>query len=231
MTEFLRWVALGDSYTIGTAVAAAERWPDQLERRLAAGLAHDPPSTTLRLVANLAVDGSASADVLRDQLPRLEAEPAPGFVSVLVGVNDVVRGVLRRHLSRHRRADPRRAPPPGGGRSCPGRRDAGLHRHADGARLRRPRCPPGGDRRGERAPRRGVRERGIAYRRRDRRDLARTRPADPALVAADGLHPSGAQYRRWVVERIEPAVRSLPCVSQTGYSVTFSGVPSFADRS
>ena len=33
--------------------------------------------------------------------------------------------------------------------------------------------------------------------------------ADPTLVASDGLHPSAAQYRRWVVERIEPAVRGL----------------------
>ena len=32
---------------------------------------------------------------------------------------------------------------------------------------------------------------------------------DPALVASDGLHPSAAQYRRWVSERIEPAVRGL----------------------
>ena len=32
---------------------------------------------------------------------------------------------------------------------------------------------------------------------------------DPTLVASDGLHPSGAQYRRWVTERIEPAVREL----------------------
>ena len=32
---------------------------------------------------------------------------------------------------------------------------------------------------------------------------------DRTLVASDGLHPSGAQYRRWVTERIEPAVREL----------------------
>ena len=32
---------------------------------------------------------------------------------------------------------------------------------------------------------------------------------DPTLVASDGLHPSGTQYRRWVIERIEPVVRSL----------------------
>ena len=64
---------------------------------------------------------------------------------------------------------------------------------------------------------------------------------DPALVASDGLHPSAAQYRRWVSERIEPAVRRLLAsaepgrqrsgVSQTGYSVMFSGLPSLAERS
>ena len=32
---------------------------------------------------------------------------------------------------------------------------------------------------------------------------------DASLVAGDGLHPSGAQYARWVTERIEPAVREL----------------------
>ena len=35
----LRYVALGDSYTIGTSVSEAARWPDQLVARLAA----DPP--------------------------------------------------------------------------------------------------------------------------------------------------------------------------------------------
>ncbi len=31
---------------------------------------------------------------------------------------------------------------------------------------------------------------------------------EPELVADDGLHPSGEQYRRWV-DAIEPVVRSL----------------------
>ena len=33
-------------------------------------------------------------------------------------------------------------------------------------------------------------------------------PADPALVADDGLHPSGKQYRGWV-ELIVPAVERM----------------------
>ena len=34
------------------------------------------------------------------------------------------------------------------------------------------------------------------------------RPTDRSLVADDGLHPSGAQYGRWV-ERIAPVVEAL----------------------
>ena len=39
--------------------------------------------------------------------------------------------------------------------------------------------------------------------------ISRDAAADPSLVASDGLHPSAAQYRRWVDERIEPVVRRL----------------------
>ena len=82
----LRYVALGDSYTIGTSVAPADRWPD----RLVAALGGDPPA--LELVANLAVNGSTSADLLWKELPML-ARLDPEFASVLIGVNDVVQGV------------------------------------------------------------------------------------------------------------------------------------------
>ena len=56
----LRYVALGDSYTIGTSVAARERWPDTLVRALGA----DADGTTrLELVANLAANGRTSGDL------------------------------------------------------------------------------------------------------------------------------------------------------------------------
>jgi lysophospholipase L1-like esterase len=84
----LRYVALGDSYTIGTGVAAHERWPDQLVARLAASW----PAPPLTLVGNLAVNGWTSADVLRGELPRLWPL-APEFTTLLIGVNDVVQGV------------------------------------------------------------------------------------------------------------------------------------------
>ena len=81
----LRYVALGDSYTIGTGVRPPDRWPDQL----CAALGDEPG---LELVANLGVNGYTSADLIRHELPALEAL-APEFASVLIGVNDVVQGV------------------------------------------------------------------------------------------------------------------------------------------
>ncbi|HUQ79374.1 MAG TPA: SGNH/GDSL hydrolase family protein, partial [Patescibacteria group bacterium] len=83
----LRYVALGDSYTIGTATrTAAERWPDQL----VAALAGRRP--TLELVANLGVNGFTSRDVIEVELPQLAALD-PDFATILIGVNDVVQGV------------------------------------------------------------------------------------------------------------------------------------------
>ena len=82
----VRYVALGDSYTIGTAVTIRERFPDQLVAALR------PDHANLELVANLGVNGYTSADLIRDQLPKV-AGLAPDLVTVLIGVNDVVQRV------------------------------------------------------------------------------------------------------------------------------------------
>jgi len=82
----VRYVALGDSYTIGTAVAEPDRWPNQLVARLGG----NPPA--LDLVANLGVNGYTTDDLIRAELPALE-RLRPQFVSLLIGVNDVVQAV------------------------------------------------------------------------------------------------------------------------------------------
>ena len=82
-----RYVALGDSYTIGTSVRPEERFPDQLVAALRRRRAEAPSSS-----ANLGVNGYTSADLIRDELPAVEGL-APDFVTVLIGVNDVVQGV------------------------------------------------------------------------------------------------------------------------------------------
>ncbi|MGH2464710.1 MAG: SGNH/GDSL hydrolase family protein [Candidatus Limnocylindrales bacterium] len=87
----LRYVALGDSYTIGISVARSDAWPEQL----VAALGNGPDGLPrLNLLANLATNGRTSRDVLRDQLSRAVLLD-PQFVSLLIGVNDVVQGVSR----------------------------------------------------------------------------------------------------------------------------------------
>ncbi len=78
----LRYVVLGDSYSFGDGVKQADRWPNQLARILR-------PDLDLDIVANLAGRSSTSREVIDDQLPQL-MELQPQFVSVQVGVNDVI---------------------------------------------------------------------------------------------------------------------------------------------
>jgi lysophospholipase L1-like esterase len=195
----LRYVALGDSYTIGTAVAEPERWPDQLVA--AQGGAGAP----LRLVANLAMNGFTTADVIGAELPRLD-ELRPGFVTLLIGVNDVVQGVpdgtYRAHLETIfddllRRLAPTRVlavttpdytvTPAGADYGDPAERRAGIVQ-ANGTMH-------------EVAASREIAVVDIL-------DLSQRAAADRSLVAGDGLHPSGAQYALWVA-RIAPVVRDL----------------------
>src|SRR5262245_37859886 len=201
----LRWIALGDSYTAGTSVAPGDGWPDQLVRRLDA----DPvPGVRLRLVANPAVNGYASVAVIREELPVLGRDPDLGFASLLVGANDAVQGVPEADF----------------------RANVGTILDACLARLPANRVlgvetpdytvPPMGAACGEPAERRAAiirfnalfadacAARGVRF---VDGILAISTEAgrDPTLVASDGLHPSAAQYARWVRERIEPAVREL----------------------
>ena len=186
----LRYVALGDSYTIGTALKTVERWPDQLVARLAAASPGDPP---LELARNLAVNGRTSADVIRDQLPRLWPLE-PEFATVLIGVNDVVQGVT---LDTYRR-------------NVATLLDALLGRlGAD--RLLTVSTPaytvtPQGAASGDAVLAEESAGRSIAHV--DIHDLSLRASDDRSLVADDGLHPSGRQYALWV-DRIAAVVMPL----------------------
>ncbi len=195
----LRYVALGDSFTIGTSVEPAERFPDQL----VAALGTTAP--TLELVANLGVNGYTSADLARDELPAL-ADLEPEFVTVLIGVNDVVQGVpietYETTVTTILDALVARLPadrivtvaipdytvtPAGADYGDPTQQhDAIVASNAVMERL--------------------AGARGIAYV--DIFDLSLRAADDRSLVADDGLHPSGRQYALWV-ERIQPVVERL----------------------
>jgi lysophospholipase L1-like esterase len=79
-----RYLALGDSYTIGESVAANERWPNQLAKSLAAEGFH----TEVTIIART----GWTADEL---WKVIEADPPTGtydLVTLLIGVNDQYRG-------------------------------------------------------------------------------------------------------------------------------------------
>ena len=159
----------------------------------------------LDLVANLAMNGFTSRDVIESELPRLD-ELRPGFVSLLIGVNDVVQGVGEATYGRNvaailddlmGRLSPNRivavttpdytVTPEGGSYGDPATQAAAIRRA--NAILR------------EAAVARGITSVDI-------HDLSLRAAADRSLVAGDGLHPSGAQYALWV-ERIAPVVEAL----------------------
>lgn len=76
----LKYLALGDSYTIGTGASdAAHAWPSIIAARLGAQL------------TNPAVNGYTTLDLIRDELPYVQ-RIEPDIVSVLIGVNDLVQG-------------------------------------------------------------------------------------------------------------------------------------------
>lgn len=80
----ITFVALGDSITQGLG----DQVPGRGWRGWAALLAEGLPEPAFH---NLAVSGAQSADVERDQLP-LALALRPDFASVVVGVNDTLRG-------------------------------------------------------------------------------------------------------------------------------------------
>ena len=199
-TRRLRYVALGDSYTIGTALEhAGDRWPDRLVAALA------DASIRLDLVANLGVNGFTSRDVIEVELPQVGAL-RPDFASLLIGVNDVVQGVspetfranaawileaLLRFLPANRIvtvATPDYTVTP------------------QGASYGDPYVQAAGIRTNNAILRDLATDRGIAFV--DIHDLSLSAARDRSLVADDGLHPSGAQYALWV-ERIAPVVARL----------------------
>jgi lysophospholipase L1-like esterase len=191
----LRYVALGDSYTIGTAIDAGGCWPNQLAARL-------PP---LDLVANLGVNGFTSRDVIGRELPQVE-RLRPEIVSLLIGVNDVVQQVseasyranvaaildaMLGHVGASRAfvvtTPDYTVTPSGAAFGDPAQQSAGIQ--ANNAVL------------SEASAARGI----VVI---DIYDLSLRAATDQSLVADDGLHPSAAQYATWV-ERIEPLVRRM----------------------
>ena len=198
-----RFLALGDSYTIGEGVTAAERWPDQLAAALrAAGVAIDAPEIVAR--TGWTTDELASAMDLRALHPPYD------LVTLLIGVNNQYRGQDPENYRSGFRSLLERAIALAGGRpqhvvvvSIPdwgvtrfgrasGRDVAQIAHEIDAYNVENAKI----------AAALQVRYADVTPASRDGGD------AD-AMLVGDGLHPSAAMYRRWLEAILPQATVAL----------------------
>lgn len=188
----IRYVAVGDSYSIGEGASPEESWPSLLTGHLSS------KGIKIALVANPSVTGWTTQQAIDLELPVFRGAK-PTFATLLIGVNDWVQGVTEekfRHnfnylvvqiLARLPSKDrllivtiPDFSVTPNGPNYARGRDIAkGI---TDFNQIVK-----------EEAVRQGVKVVDIFGASQRMRD-------DSSLVASDGLHPSGKAYAEW--ERI-----------------------------
>lgn len=196
------FLALGDSYTMGEGVAPAESWPMQLAACLRqGGMALADPQIVART--------GWTTDELSAAMDAAALDPAYALVTLLVGVNNQYRGQpLDRYRMELHALLARAVGLAGGGAthvvvvSIP---DWGVTPFA-----RREGREPAVVAREIDAFNRAARgEAGAAGARWVDVTAISRAPESRDDVVADGLHPSGAQYARWV-EAILPVARGIP---------------------
>ncbi len=190
--EFMQYLALGDSYTIGESVPENERWPVQLVHRLrAAGLEMAEPHI-------IAKTGWTTAE-LAAGIVQSDLTGTFDLVSLLIGVNNQYRG---RPLSEYReefRVLLAQAIAFAGGDagrvvvlSIP---DWGVTPFASEMRRNTVQIATEIDAFNT-VTREEAAARGVAYV--DVTPISRQAVTDHTLLADDGLHPSGKMYAAWV---------------------------------
>lgn len=199
----MRYLALGDSYTIGEQVDPQERWPSQLVSFLRQeGLEVDDPEIIART-------GWTTRDLIagvEDAAPRGRFD----LVSLLIGVNNQYQGrALEEYRSEFRGLLARAVALTGGAPghvivvSIPDWGATPFARGRDRARIADEidRFNDVNREEAERAGARYVDVTGLS-------SLAGA-PGGEALVVADGLHPTGAMYSEWTRRILPQALAAL----------------------
>jgi lysophospholipase L1-like esterase len=197
----LRYLALGDSYTIGESVPASDRFPAQLTARLRQqGIALGEPEIIAKT--------GWTTDELSAAIDDASPHGPYALVTLLIGVNNQYRGrdaeqyrgeyvtLLRRAIA-FAGGDPKRVVVfsiPDWGLTPFA---AGRDRSAIGAEIDRYNA----------INREETAKAGARYV--DITPISRRVPSEPALAASDGLHPSGAMYREWVELAMPEALKAL----------------------
>jgi len=201
MTAGLRYLALGDSYTIGEGVAESGRWPVQLAQALReGGIAID----TLRVIART----GWTTDELAAAIDAAEPLGTWDFVTLLIGVNNQYRGRAVEQYAREFAALLQRAAGFAGGRrdrvlvlSIP---DWGVTPFAAGRDRQAIAAAIDGH---NGAARSACERHGVAFV--DVTPPSRLHGAEAAMLAEDGLHPSAAMYALWTARALPSARRLL----------------------
>jgi lysophospholipase L1-like esterase len=201
MNERARYLALGDSYTIGEGVEAGERWPARLAALLRArGIAVAEPEIVAR------------TGWTTDELDAAIDEAAPrgpyALVSLLIGVNDQYRGGEEAVYRSQFTALLRRAIGFAGGEasrvvvlSIP---DWGVTPFAEG----RDRARIASEIDAFNAAAREVTAE-FGARWVDVTPASRQAGSAPGMLVGDGLHPSGRQYATWAELALPAAAAAL----------------------
>jgi acyl-CoA thioesterase-1 len=84
--ETIRYLPLGDSYTIGESIPASDNFPNQLSSRIRAN------KQSIQIVENPARTGYTTNDLIEKELPLVQ-KYSPSMVTLLIGVNDFVQGI------------------------------------------------------------------------------------------------------------------------------------------
>lgn len=86
----IRFLALGDSYTIGESVPEAERWPNQLAELIKSSAQFTETEESIE-VTSIARTGWTT-DELWNGIQEVNINPPYDLVSLLIGVNNQYRG-------------------------------------------------------------------------------------------------------------------------------------------
>jgi lysophospholipase L1-like esterase len=185
-----RFLALGDSYTIGEAVPEADRWPNQLARMLP-----DRGGPKFDRVQIIATTGWTT-DELSAAIDRESPRGPYQLVSLLIGVNNQYRGRSVEQFAPEFAALLKRAIGFAGGDagrvrvvSIPDWGVMPFAKDRDRAQIAREIDAYNA------ACRTAAAAAGVRFI--DVTGISRRATTQPSLIAADGLHPSGEQYRLW----------------------------------
>jgi len=189
-----KYLALGDSYTIGEAVAESERWPNQLVKALEEkNIFYQQP----RIIATT----GWRTDNLMEAIDAAGLKNEYALVSLLIGVNNQYQGKPLEQYKMEFTVLLNRAVQLAAGKkenvfvvSIPdyGFTPFGEAKQAD--------ISPAIDAFNE-ANRSITAQHGIRYV--NITDISRQGLLLPAYVAPDQLHPSGAMYKKWVERLVE----------------------------